>query len=406
MLYSFLGSSAGDGDQPLARLVRDGAGNLYGTTRLGGSKDTGICTFYGCGTVFEVSPNDDGTWAERVIYTFCPDYGGSKCPDGAQPMAGLVLDAEGNLYGTTSKGGSEPCPTDSAGCGLVFELSPPSSPGGEWTQTVLYNFCTSYPVCPDGADPRGDLIFDPAGNLYGTTIRAGANELGTVFELTPGPTGWTETVLYSFCSVRPGSGCLDGAEPVAGPSFDSSGNLYGTTMWGGEKNGYGGGVVYKLSPGQEGWSETVLLAFPNWGMPLGVVSFDQKGNLYSTVEHGNINGEGGAFRIRLDDGKTEYVAFDDSDGVAPAAGLLIDPRNDRLYGTASSGAGSGYGSVLMIAGRRVTVLHSFLGGADGAYPVTGLVAGRSRHLYGTTAGGGNNNGCVGNSCGVVFEIAP
>jgi uncharacterized repeat protein (TIGR03803 family) len=401
VLYSFLGPSAGDGDEPVARLVVDDAGNLYGTTRLGGSVEAPVCDNYGCGTVFEVSPNQDGTWTENIIYTFCANNTGYSCPDGAEPMAGLVLDAAGNLYGTTSSGGSEPCPTNSVGCGTVFELSPPSLPGGAWTHTVLYNFCTSYPICPDGDNPQGDLIFDTFGNLYGTTLTGGANSVGTVFQLTPGPGGWTEAVLYSFCSVRPGNGCMDGASPYAGPSLDSSGNLYGTTEWGGTKNGYGGGLVYKLSRGEGGWAESVVHAFPDATYPFAVVSFDRKGNLYSTFAGQN---DGGAFRTAIDSGKTYYLSFDNSDGIGPHAGLLIDPTNNRLYGTASSGA-DGFGSVLMIADENITVLHSFLGGSDGAYPEAAVTADRSRHLYGTTGAGGTGS-CYAGGCGVVFEITP
>ncbi|MFZ0287094.1 MAG: choice-of-anchor tandem repeat GloVer-containing protein [Terriglobales bacterium] len=403
VLYSFLGPSAGDGDEPVARLVADDAGNLYGTTRLGGSVEAPVCDGYGCGTVFEVSPNNDGAWTERIIYSFCANNTGYTCPDGAVPMAGLVLDSAGNLYGTTSSGGSEPCPTNSIGCGPVFELSPPSLPGGAWTHTVIYNFCTSYPVCPDGDDPQGDLIFDALGNLYGTTVTGGANALGTVFQLTPGPGGWTEAVLYSLCSVRPGSGCKDGALPYAGPSLDSSGNLYGTTEWGGTKNGYGGGLVYKLSPGQGGWSESVVHAFSDSSYPSAVITFDQKGNLYTTLGFGE-NGVGGAFRTAVDGGKSYYLPYNNSDGTVPGSGLLIDPTNNRLYGTTTSGA-DGYGSVLMIAGKSISVLHSFLGGPDGANPGAAVVADRSRHLYGTTAQGGTGNGYAG-CCGVVFEVTP
>jgi uncharacterized repeat protein (TIGR03803 family) len=409
VLYSFLGASVGDGAYAEARLAVDDAGNLYGTTLLGGTFGSNICYNIGCGTVFELSPVPGGTWTETTLYAFCGNYNGYHCPDGDNPEAGLVLDKVGNLYGTTRLGGSEPCPGDSEGCGTVFELSPPSAPGGAWTYTVLYNFCTSYPYCPDGEFPVSDLVFDASGNLYGTTIAGGAIGYGTVFELSPGSGGWTETVLYSFCSVRDGTGCLDGAEPYGGPSFDPSGNLYGTTTFGGQKNGEAGGVVYKLSPSSGGWSETVLHAFPNTlglggGAPQGTVSLDQDGNVYSTVEYGEYYGVGGAFRIGVSSDKESTAPLDQSNGQNPVAGLLIDPANNDLYGTASIG-GLGYGTVFRISGRKIAALYEFGGGSDGAYPLAAVTAGRSKRLYGTTSEGGVEN-CSGRACGVVFEITP
>src|SRR5277367_2630531 len=201
VLWSF-GGYPTDGSNPVASLISDKAGNFYGTTQLGGSQ-TG-CHINGCGTVFELSPQADGTWAEAVLYNFCSDYSNQICVDGEQPEAGLVVDAAGNLYGTTPLGGT----TQFEG-GTVFELSPPQLPGGAWTFATIYGFCSvvSGQVCEDGENPHGQLALDATGNLYGTTTAGGnghsskAYGEGTVFELSHGANGWTETVLYNFCTL-------------------------------------------------------------------------------------------------------------------------------------------------------------------------------------------------------------
>src|ERR1051326_994915 len=188
ILYSFSGP---DGSTPVADLVMDKAGNLYGTTQWGGSQ--------GFGTVFELSPGQGGTWTENVLYSFC---GNNGCTAGSEPMAGLVLDSNGNLYGTTYTGGRPGCPELTTGCGVVFELSPPARPGDAWTESVLYTFCSDDEGnrCLDGGRPVAKLAFDAAGNLYGTTSDGGAQDYGAAFELSPGPSGWPEQVLYSFCA--------------------------------------------------------------------------------------------------------------------------------------------------------------------------------------------------------------
>ncbi|MGB7586722.1 MAG: choice-of-anchor tandem repeat GloVer-containing protein, partial [Terriglobales bacterium] len=184
-IYSFSGSP--DGASPVDKLVFDKAGNLYGTTESGGAN--------GWGSVFELSPNGDGTWTESTIYSFCQQ---ANCSDGSNPLDALILDAVGNLYGTTSTGGGSKCPPGGDGCGTVFELSPPLLPGGAWTESVLYDFCQipGDENCMDGAKPSGKLIFDATGNLYGT---ASSGAGGVLFELLPGLDGWTESVLYTFC---------------------------------------------------------------------------------------------------------------------------------------------------------------------------------------------------------------
>ena len=236
ILYFF--GNLPDGQYPFGALLRDQAGNLYGTTNTGGTSNAG--------TVFELSPSPSG-WTEQVLYDFT---GGS---DGGFPLAGLIADEQGNLYGTTTAGGDLNCGALGS-CGVVFELSP--SPH-RWSETVLYTFTGS----PDGADPLfGALIRDGAGNLYGTTSQGGIATgcygevgCGTVFELSPNGSGWTETVLYSF------TGEADGNAPIGPVTMDAHGNLYGAAYYGGDLNSnspacqYGGspigcGVVFKLTP--------------------------------------------------------------------------------------------------------------------------------------------------------------
>jgi uncharacterized repeat protein (TIGR03803 family) len=215
LLYNFNGGAA-DGEYPVAALVFDSKGNLYGTT-LGGGVNGGNNCGIGCGGVFELSPASAG-WKESMLYFFTEKHG-----DGAIPYGALVVDAAGNLYGTTSTGGqqSEAC---GIGCGTVFEISPV---GGGWNETVLYQF-------PQFFGPLAGLVFDPQGNLYGTNA-------GSVFELSPTTGGgWNESTVYTF-----GVGNGDANYPEASLIVDHAGNLYGTTAGGGSA---GGGTVFEIMP--------------------------------------------------------------------------------------------------------------------------------------------------------------
>lgn len=219
ILYNF--EAFPQGATPMSNLIADAAGNLYGTTYFGGPYQGGLGVgLNGSGTVFELSPASEGKWTEKVLYRFT---GGN---DGANPAAGLVFDTAGNLYGVTGQ--------------TAFKLSP--LPQGEWTESTIHTF-TGYPNDGIGADRS--LIFDNAGNLYGTTFRGGTYDSGIIFELSPGSGGsWTETILYNFSNGQ------DGANPAAGLIFDSAGDLYGTTEGGGDANceNEGCGVVFELSP--------------------------------------------------------------------------------------------------------------------------------------------------------------
>ena len=268
VLYNF--SSGGGYGNGSYSLWRDTAGNLYGTMLYGGT--------YGEGMVFQLSPSRDGAWTETVLYSF--GNGG----DGQNPESGVIMDAAGSLYGTTVQGGIY-CPSLS-GCGAVYELSP--SQGGSWTETVLHSFDGS-----DGLRPWASLIFDSAGNLYGTTQESGLYNYGTVFELSPTEGGgWTETVLHNF-----NQGGHDGWSPLAALIWDTAGNLYGTTLYGGT-NLYG--TVFELSPRQGGWTETVLYNFDNLnlgGSLFGTVVMDRAGDLYGTTEEGGLYYYGAAFEL-------------------------------------------------------------------------------------------------------------
>jgi hypothetical protein len=220
-----------EGSYPLGGLIIDAAGNLYGTTSLGGFGVTS--RFPGFGTVFELTPNLDGTWTEHVLHSF-----DNWRAEGAHPNSALVLDSAGNLYGTTPNGGKY-CRGDCQyGGGTVFQFSPNAD--GSWSEHILHHF--TYGM--DGSGPSSRLVFDAAGDLYGTTSGAYSGRNGNVFRLLRNPDGtWTEHVIYQF------TGGKDGGAPYAGVTFDAAGNIYGTTTLGGK---YGYGVVFKLSPWPKG----------------------------------------------------------------------------------------------------------------------------------------------------------
>ena len=313
VLYTFIGGA--DGRNPVEGLVRDQAGNLYGTTPIDGAS--------GQGTVFEVSPGSGG-WTEKILYSFT---GGD---DGAIPYSTLTMDAAGNLYGSTSQGGS-------TGNGVVYKLTPGSN---GWTETVLYAFNGT----DDGSWPTGPLTFDPYGNLYGTTTQGGADAWGTVYKLTPTQNGWQFSLLYTF------TGADDGADAEYGVVRDRNGVLYGTTNAGGSGQA---GTVFQLRPSPSAmpgidapWKETVLHAFSGGddgaNADQGLV-FDQAGNLNGTAEGGS-NNFGIVFRM------------------TPGAN-----------------------------GWAQSVLYTFTGGADGGFPESTLLADTSGNLFGTTVAGGSGN---------------
>jgi uncharacterized repeat protein (TIGR03803 family) len=403
VVKTFRRSAGMNGYLPMDSLIVDQAGNLYGTTVFGGNTDSGC--HIGCGVVFELTPNGGGGWTEKVLYSFA---GGN---DGANPTAGLIFDAAGNLYGTTMGGGGT-----GAG-GTVFKLTP--NKDGSWNESVLYSFC-SFTNCTDGGSPNAGVILDHTGNLYGTTLFGGNSSpncnggnlnCGVVYKLTPkSGGGWTETVLYNF------QGGSDGGFPYGGVIFDQSGNLYGSTSEGGGTScSYGCGLIFKLTLQSNGsWTESVLHSFTggsDGGVPNGGLVFGANGNLYGTTYIGGFLGKrfcpmgcGAVFELTPNGGTwTETVLhqFRGKDGNFPLAGLAFDAAGN-LYGTTLFG-GKDYGTVFKLtpnsSGWTETVLHDFEN-HPGAYPRASVVFDAAGNLYGTTYGDGSK------TFGSVFEITP
>lgn len=386
VLYSFNPGNGTDGNGPFAGLIFDAAGNLYGTTCYGGT--------YNSGAVFELTPNGSGGWNEAVLYSFNPNNG----TDGTCPMAGLVLDASGNLYGTTFQGGAY-------NYGTVFELTPNGS--GGWSEEVLYGFNPGNGT--DGAYTQGALIFDAAGNLYGTNPDLGTYYGGTVFELIPQPGGvWSEVVLYNF-NPRDGK---DGNWPNGDLIFDAAGNLYGTTYLGGVY-GYGTAFGLRRKPGG-GWEEGVLHSFDpangkDGSYPTAGLILDAAGNLYGTTYEGGVYGYGTVFGLGRkpsggwEEGVLHSFNSDGADGISPLSTLIFDAVGN-LYGTTQYGGVYGYGTAFRLrrkpGGGWTEGVYSF-DGEDGVRPcLVALISDAAGNLYGTTTGGGTYG------YGTVFEITP
>lgn len=412
VLYEFQGGS--DGYAPsYSALVASRSGQLFGTTFDGGSSN---CSGFGCGTVFElIPPQDGGTWQELVLYRF---QGGA---DGSGPQATLVFDNFGNLYGTTSSGGT----TDN---GTVFQLTPPPGGNGQWTETVLYSFkgVPSGNGGGDGAYP-GSLIFGSDGNLYGSTYSGGycfTDEGGTycygsVYELQrPSGSGdWNETVLYRFGGYGSPGGLI----------HDAAGNLYGTA-------GGGLGVVFELSPPAHGeqWQFRAVHAFtgsPDGEFPIVGIIFDQAGNIYGTTLEGGRYNTGIAYELSPPSGGglwNERILYSFSlDFIADyfENSLIIDSQGNLYgtigYGTPCGSAGYTCSAVFELAlspegsGIRTgKILYYFVGSANGYSPTGALTFGPVNHvLYGTTQYGGLSStdcrvGSGSGTCGLVFEITP
>ena len=350
-----------------------GQGGTFSGWRGAGCSGTGSCT-----VIMTQDQSVTGVFtgqSDMVMHSF-----GTR-NDGQNPTANLIRDVQGNLYGTTPAGGLY-------GNGTVFKLS-------NGTETVLYNFQNGN---GDGQTPRGTLVFDSTGNLYGTTSGGGIYGKGTVFELSP---GGAETVLYNF-----GNGA-DGQNPYAGVIFDNSGNLYGTTRLGGS---FSYGTAFELSRnGAGGWTETGLYSFgagPNDGRnPEAVLVPDSSGNLYGTTVHGGANGFGTVFELLTNPLNNRccreapvYSFGSGSDGHNPFAGLIFD-SSGNLYGTTSGGGIYGKGTVFELSPSGTeTVLYNFGNGADGQNPYAGVIFDSYGNLYGTTANGGLYSG------GTIFEL--
>jgi uncharacterized repeat protein (TIGR03803 family) len=387
---------ATEGTAPYAGLIADSAGNYYGTATTGGT--------YSAGTVYELSPNGTA-WKETILYNFTGTNG-----DGADPLGNLVLDAEGNLYGTTELGGvfsSSYCNNVNAEqCGTVFKLSPNGN--GTYTESILHIFTGAN---GDGANPPAGLIIDSNGNLYGTTKFGGIHGGGTAFELTPSSGGtWTETILASF-----GNGPTDAWAPSGPLTRDSAGNLYGTSD-SSENSNYP--AVFRLAPSGSGYTESVLFSFStqNSGFyPEGGVILDSEGNLYGTASRGGIDEGGLVYKLTPSSGTwTQTIVYNftgvNGDGWSPDAALTFDVYGN-LYGTTVYGGiynGAcviGCGTVFELSPNsngtwHESVLHRFAAGKDGSLPWAPVTVDSAGDVYGTTSASG-----AGNS-GVVFEIKP
>lgn len=394
-----------DGEMPTAGLTMNAAGNLYGTTQYGGTA--------GYGMVFKLV-HTGSNWIEQPLYSFPNPHTGN---DGAEPYAGVTIGPDGNLYGTTTQGGG------SAEYGTVFKLSPPASVCRStlcpWTETILYRFSGG----SDGRDPYGAVVFDSAGNLYGTTASGGDSSCnypfgfacGVVFKLRRSGSTWTETVLHAFL------GQPDGAIPYSGLVFDQAGNLYGTTISGGSGSNCtetGCGTVFQLTPSGSGWTEAVIHSFNNTdgSEPYGGLIFDNAGNLYGTTPNSLPDGTSGTvFELTPSGGQWIYTLLYDLGlpftSPGPLGTLAMDATGN-LYSTTLTGGniyGSGLcqygcGTVFKLSrsagGWAYTLLYAFMGHSDGALPYDGVILDRNGNLYGTASAAGANGQ------GTVFEITP
>ena len=372
VLHNFTGTP--DGSYPFTGMVRDSAGNLYGTTQLGGAANLGA--------VYKL----DTSGHESVLYSF------PGPADGSLPDAGVTADSSGNLYGTTYNGGP-------ANAGVVYKLD---TTGHE---TLVYTFMGG----TDGSNPYAGVTRCPDGNLYGTTFFGGAANMGIVYEVD---TAGHYSLLHSF------TGGADGGHPYAGVTCGTAGTLYGTTVFGGNTVACpaqsplpgGCGVVFKLdAASQETASqETVLYTFmggTDGGYPDAGVILDSAGNLYGTTTNGGTDncylGCGVVFKLNAAGQQTVLYSFmgGTGDGGNPNAGVIRDSAGN-LYGTA--GGGSAHRGVVfkLNAAGQETVLYSFTGGPDGGNPYAGVIRDPAGHLYGTTVYGGTPG------YGVVFELDP
>jgi uncharacterized repeat protein (TIGR03803 family) len=391
VLYSFY--NVGGAVLPVASVISDASGNLYGTAFYGGTYDNGM--------VFELTPTTTG-WKQTVLYSFNPNG-----IDGFGATGGLIFDGSGNLYGTTEFGGTGDC-TNGFGCGTAFELSP--STGGAWTETIIHNFQGT-----DGWEIHAGLTIDGAGNLYGTAVKGGTYDQGTVYELSPSAGGsWSETTLFNF------TGGYDGGTPFGSLVFDAAGNLYGTTSAGGGISAgcrYGCGTVFELHRFNAGnWAAQVLHSFSqnsdDGRYPYAGLVFDGSGNLYGVAGSGGGQpGYGIVFELTPAAGgswtETVLHSFNGQqpDGIDPSGNLIFD-ASGNLYGVTLLGGTLSHGTAFELSpaagGSWIeTTLHNFSDNdGDGYNPISGLVFNSSGNLYGTTGSGGRYGE------GTAYEITP
>jgi uncharacterized repeat protein (TIGR03803 family) len=375
VIYSFAGDE--DGEYADTDLEADDAG-IYGTTVLGGN--------FGGGTVFRLSPTPNG-WVHTVLYSFT---GGA---DGGEPYKGVTVDRHGNLYGTAVTGGSGNC---EGGCGVVYKLT---NSGGTWIQTVIHEFTGG----DDGSGPGARVTVDSRGDVYGMTPTGGANGLGTVYKIHRHAGTRSFQVIHTF------TGGADGSGGSAGRMLLLHGRLYGAATAGGT---YGSGVVFELTPTRVGeWNFRALYSFrgqPDGSFPYGALLRDVSGNIYGTTYYGGTNGIGAVFELSPQpvgewDERLIYSFQAGSDGNSPISNLVFDNAGN-LYGTTSAG-GLGSGTIFELSpvsgGQWTeTVVHSFAGPPDGSFPYSGMVVDRFGNFYGTTVHGGDNDD------GSIYNFTP
>jgi uncharacterized repeat protein (TIGR03803 family) len=375
VIYTFSGCA--DGNTPTSTLILDQSGSLYGTTEYGGT----VCGNQGLGVVFKLKRTASG-WINTPLHTF---VGGGA--DGAGPAnyGGLTVGPDGSFYGTTVAGGR-------SNLGIVFRLRP--SPRVcraafcPWSEDILHSFSGN----PDGAQPYGKLAFDAAGNIYGTTSEGGSSRFGTAYEVAPSGNGWSESVLYP----------IDGL-PFAGLTLDHAGNLYGVNYEG----GIGAGSLFQLTPSGSGWARNVLHTFmgqDDGANPLGGLIFDSSGNIFGSTTVLGVNGGGTVFEMSPSGGDWTLTTIHSfSGGAGPGSTLLMDAAGN-LYGTTLSGGAFNSGSVFKLthsgSGWTYSDLHDFQEGNGGLAPVGGVTMDSNGNLYGTASSGGAHN------AGVVWEITP
>jgi uncharacterized repeat protein (TIGR03803 family) len=378
VLHSFNGL---DGAYPTGALIRDSAGDFYGVTNEGGISKA--CT-NGCGTVFKLLQSG----VETVRYSFTGKKHGNYPASGMSP----VQDAAGNIYGTTFDGG-DLTTCDGLGCGIVFKVDKKGK------ETILHTFGKD----KDGSQPGSGVVRDSNGNLYGTTESGGANNGGTVYEIDG---SGHYSVLYSFAF----GGGTDGSVPYGGLLRDATGNLYGTTFYGGGGCAFGCGTVFEIDHDN---NETILYRFTDGSdgaFPVAGLLRDNAGNLYGTASAGGnsecFNGEGCGVVFKLDTNNVETVLYTftgGADGRDPSS-VLVRDHAGNLFGATTNGGEAGMGVVFKVSPNgKETVLHSFSGGSDGSFPGD-LLRDSLGNLYGLAAGGGN--AACQDGCGTVFKIDP
>jgi uncharacterized repeat protein (TIGR03803 family) len=375
IIYSFGGGT--DGEYLDTDVAIDGAGNLYGTSVLGGT--------FGGGTVWQLSPVGNG-WVHTVLYSFT---GGG---DGGEPYKGVTLDGAGNLYGTAVTGGAGSC---EGGCGVVYKLA---KSGDTWTQSVIHAFNGA-----DGSGPGARVAVDNNDDLYGMTPTGGADGVGTIYTLRPKANGsWGFRVIHTF------TGGADGSSGSAGKLILQGSRIYGAATTGGSN---GSGTIFELTPSRVGeWSFRTLYSFqgsPDGSFPYGALLFDVAGNIFGTTYYGGTAGLGTVYRLTRNGGNwsehTLYSFQSGQDGNSSISNLVADAVGN-LYGTTSEG-GLGNGTIfeLMPNGNgswTESLPHLFAGPPDGGFPYAGMVADGTSVFYGATVHGGANGE------GAIYRFTP